>query len=91
MRFDCIYVVAGHQKGQIAIYEIKGLRADHEPAGQILAKHLKTMTDVHDSPVVSIKFFGELSYESQKKIQVVSCDLDGVVYLTYYRDGMLGY
>lgn len=49
------------------------------------------MTDVHDSPVVSIKFFGELSYESQKKIQVVSCDLDGVVYLTYYRDGMLGY
>lgn len=48
------------------------------------------MTDVHESPIVSIKFFGDLSF-NQKKISVVSCDLDGVVYLTYYSEGILSY
>ena len=28
MREASIYILAGHQKGQIVLYEIKGLRAD---------------------------------------------------------------
>jgi hypothetical protein len=48
------------------------------------------VTDIHEHPVISIKFFGDLSY-TQKKISVVSCDLDGVIYLSYYKEGLIGY
>lgn len=62
--------------------------------GEILAtmavKHLKTVGDVHEAPVIAVKFFGDLSY-TQKKISVVSSDLEGVVYLTYYSSALLGY
>jgi hypothetical protein len=27
MRDACIYIVVGHQKGQVVLYEVKGLRA----------------------------------------------------------------
>ena len=54
------------------------------------SKHLKTVTDIHDCPVVSIKFFGDLSF-TQKRICVVSCDLEGVVYLSYFTDGIISY
>ena len=62
MRELSIFVVAGHQKGQVSLYEVKGLRADGEIVGQIVTKHLKTVTDVHEAPVVAIKFFGDHSY-----------------------------
>jgi hypothetical protein len=83
MRETSIYVVAGHQKGQVALYEVKGLRKYQEPVGLITSKHLKTINDIHEHPVISIKFFGDCSY-TQKRIQVVSSDLDGIVYLSYF-------
>ncbi len=62
MREACIYIVAGHQKGQIALYEVKGLKKYQEPVGIITSKHLKSITDIHEHPVVAIKFFGDLSF-----------------------------
>ena len=68
MREASIYVVTGHQKGQISLYEVKGLRSATDVQGGIItSKHLKTVSDVHDAPVIAIKFFGDLSY-TQKKI-----------------------
>jgi hypothetical protein len=66
------------------------LRENGEILASMTAKHLKTVGDVHEVPVIAIKFFGDLSY-SQKKISVVSSDLDGVVYLTYYSSAIIGY
>ena len=54
------------------------------------SKHLKTVSDVHQAPVISIKFFGDVSF-TQKKISVVSSDLEGIVYLSYYQEGILSY
>jgi hypothetical protein len=62
MREASIFIVAGHQKGQVALYEIKGLRAHKEPVGLITSKHLKTINDIHEHPVISIKFFGDASF-----------------------------
>ena len=58
--------------------------------GLITSKHLKTITDIHEFPVISVKFFGDVSY-TQKRIQVVSSDLDGIVYLSYFQEGILSY
>ncbi len=56
----------------------------------ISSKHLKTVSDLHEAPVISIKFCGDLSY-TQKRISAVSSDLEGIVYLTYFSEGMLNY
>ena len=40
--------------------------------------------------MISIKFCGDLSY-TQKRISAVSCDLEGIVYLTYFSEGLLSY
>jgi len=48
------------------------------------------VTDCHEAPIISIKFCGDLSY-TQKRISAVSCDLEGIVYLTYFSEGMLSY
>jgi hypothetical protein len=74
----------------VVLYEITGLLERGEILPTAAAKHLKTMSDLHLAPVIAVKFFGDLSY-SQKKISIVSCDLDGVVYLTYYQAAMIGY
>ena len=58
--------------------------------GIITSKHLKTITDIHEFPVVSVKFFADVSY-NQKRISVVSGDLDGIVYLSYFQEGILSY
>jgi hypothetical protein len=48
MRDTSIFIVVGHQKGQVVLYEIKGLRAYQEPIGIITSKHLKTINDIHE-------------------------------------------
>ena len=40
-----IFVVAGHQKGQLALYELKGIR--EEESSSVGFKHHKTVGDVH--------------------------------------------
>ena len=57
--------------------------------GSITTKHMKTVSDIHSCSVISIKFFGEVGPTS-KKISVVSCDLEGVVYLSHFRESMIG-
>ena len=72
------------------LYEIKGVREGEEVSGLVTSKHLKSVTDIHEGPVVSIKFFGDLSF-NQKKISIVSCDLEGIVYLSYFSEALIGY
>jgi hypothetical protein len=58
--------------------------------GIITSKHLKTISDIHEFPVISVKFFGDVAY-NQKRISVVSGDLDGIVYLSYFQEGILSH
>ena len=89
-------MVSGHVKGHLAIYEVKGLQSvekykdttvfdtlSDRVFGDVQAKHHKTLDDIHKTTIISIKFVGDFS----KDIQVVSCDLAGVVNLTTFTDG----
>ena len=63
-------VVAGHSKGQLVLYEIKGLARYQESTGtgllnNIQSKHIKTITDVHDGHVVQVKFYGEFARDKK--------------------------
>ena len=73
-----IYIVSGHLKGQIALYEIKGLleqeeflkrqntnnafiKASDNIFGNVSFKHCKTIDDIHDTTIASVKFVGDLT------------------------------
>lgn len=53
-------------------------------------KHLRTVADTHKGQVVQVKFYGEFKKENSA-VQVVSCDINGTVYLSKYVPGVLGY
>ena len=99
-----IFVVAGHAKGQISIYIIKGLfqqaeflarqnstsnvyKLQDNLFGNVQAKHCKTIDDISKTTIVSIKFVGEFS--TVKEINVLTSDLQGVVYLCTFSDGLI--
>ena len=88
-------VVAGHSKGQVVLYEIKGLARYQQSTGvgilnNIQSKHIKTISDIHASHVVQVKFYGEFARE-KRIIQVISCDLTGCVYLSKFTENVIGY
>jgi len=56
----------------------------------ITTKHLKTVSDIHQGQVIQVKFYGEFKKEA-RYINVVSCDINGTVYLSRYFDNVLGY
>lgn len=86
-----VFVITGHSKGQITLHEVKGLRAYSEvAANQVSSKHLKTITDIHAQSVVSVKFVGELG-PGISSLTAVSCDLDGVVYICLFQEGIVNY
>ena len=75
----------------MVLFEVKGIRAYQESnINQVSFKHYKTVTDIHASSVVALKFYGDLS-PSSKKISVVSSDLDGIVYLTHFTPTIISY
>jgi hypothetical protein len=53
-------------------------------------KHHKTIGDIHHSSVISIKFFGEMGSEATT-ISIVSCDIDGIVYICHFNEGILSF
>ena len=48
---NLLYVVTGQSKGQVCLYEVRGLPR-HGTMGAVSYKHIKTISDVHDTPVV---------------------------------------
>jgi hypothetical protein len=63
-------VVAGHSKGQLVLYEVKGLARYQQSTGTgllstIQSRHIKTIGDVHAGPVVQVKFFGEFARDKK--------------------------
>lgn len=99
-----IFVVAGHAKGQVSIYIIRGLfqqaeflaRQSSTAAskllqdnlfGNVTAKHRKTVDDIHQQTVVSVKFVGDFS--NSKDFHVLTSDLQGIVYFLTFSDGAL--
>jgi len=94
-----IYVVSGHAKGHIVLYEIKGLLVDRlgykevmkdvrdELLGNISFKHCKTIDDIHKTTVLQVKFVGDF----RRDLQVISCDLNGIVYLTGFEEGLFSF
>jgi len=86
-----VFIVTGHSKGQLCLYEVKGLRSYQEVnAGQVSAKLHKIIADIHAQSVVAVKFMGELGPGVQS-LTTVSCDLDGVVYVCVFKEGLMGY
>jgi len=55
--------------------------------GNVTAKHRKTIDDIHQQTVVSVKFVGDLS--NSKDFHVLTSDLQGVVYFLTFSDGVL--
>jgi WD40 repeat protein len=82
MKGNNIFVATGHAKGQVSLYELKGLHQNQE-YGSISGKHHKTIADVHQTSVIAVKFFGEIG-DQVPLLSAASCDLDGVVYLLYF-------
>ena len=93
---NTLYVIAGHQKGNTVLYEIKGLPKFVNQSNNLLnvnlitSKHLKTVSDIHQGQVIQVKFYGEFKKDA-RYINVVSCDINGTVYLSRYFDNVLGY
>lgn len=91
-----LFLVAGHVKGQISLFEIKNLAkfpATSQNASIITSvtfRHLKTISDIHVGQLVQVKFFGEFKRET-RYINVVSCDIAGTCYLSRFCDNVLGY
>lgn len=96
-----IYVCAGHAKGHVSIYIVKGLFQQAQffarqtsvsrnmsllnQSGNVQSKHCKTTDDIHKTAVVNIKFVGDFT----KDIMVVSGDLSGCVYMQIFKDGLI--
>ena len=53
----------------------------------VSVKHHKTINDVHGATLVSVKFSGDLM--NSKVFHIVSCDVNGLVYLTTFTDKLL--
>ena len=89
---NLLHVIAGHAKGQVILYEVKGL-PKHEKKkllNMITFRILKTVTDTHHGQVIQVKFYGDFRHDA-KQIHVASCDIHGVVYLSKYYDNVIGY
>ena len=92
---NLLHIVAGHQKGQVALYEVKGLpknpgKEKSNLLHMISFRNIKTISDIHSMHVTQCKFYGEFKREV-RQINVVSCDLEGTVYLSKFTEQILGY
>jgi hypothetical protein len=56
----------------------------------ITFRTLKTVTDTHTGQLIQVKFYGDFK-DGSRNINVVSCDIHGVVYLSRYFDNVIGY
>jgi len=57
---------------------------------KITFKNLKVVSDMAQGQLVQVKFFGEFKKESMF-INLVSCDINGTVYLSRYLEDVWGY
>lgn len=90
---NLLHVVSGHAKGQVVLYEVRGLAKTQSSSGlqgTVSVKHIKTVVDIHEGPVVQVQFYGVFR-GNNRVIQVVSCDMAGCVYLLKFVDDVLGY
>ena len=67
---NLLYVIAGHAKGNVALYEIKGLPKfasgqNSNLLNNISSKHLKTISDTHTGQVIQVKFYGEFRKDTR--------------------------
>ena len=53
---NLLHVVSGHAKGQVVLYELRGLPKFQSPGLQsnVYVKHIKTVSDIHEGPVVQV-------------------------------------
>lgn len=89
---NLLHVVAGHAKGQVVLYEVKGLprQETKKLLNLITFRTLKTVTDTHIGQMIQVKFYGDFG-SSSRNINVASCDIHGTVYLSKYFDNVIGY
>ena len=89
---NMLYIIAGHAKGQVILYEVKGLpRNDKKKLINMVSfRTLKSISDTHKGQIIQVKFYGDFT-EGTKNLHVVSCDINGTVYLCRYFDNVLGY
>jgi hypothetical protein len=66
---NLLHVVAGHAKGQVVLYEVKGLPKFEKKKliNMITFKVLKIVSDTHNGQVIQAKFYGDLKSD-QKNI-----------------------
>ena len=50
---------------------------------------MKILTDVSEGQIVQVKFYGEFK-KDQKYVQIITCDLTGIVYLVKFSENVLG-
>jgi hypothetical protein len=85
-----LFVVCGHQKGHLSLFEVKGLAHRQTPSTQhpqenssnVEYKHRKTLDDVHKDTVLQVKFCGDFT----KEICAVSCDIKAQIATTTFID-----
>lgn len=89
---NMLYIIAGHAKGQVVLYEVKGLPLNDKKKliNMISFRTLKTIQDTHNGQIIQVKFYGDFN-NTTKYLNVVSCDINGTVYLCRYFDNVLGY
>jgi hypothetical protein len=87
---NLLHIVAGHAKGQVVLYEVKGLSKFDKRGLIVTFRQLKIVTDTHVGQIIQVKFYGDFRRES-RSIRVVSCDINGIVYLSRYNENVLGY
>ena len=90
---NLIHIVAGHAKGQVVLYEIRGLpkyNTNQGLIGNVSVRHIRTITGIHEGQVVQAKFYGVFRKDT-RVVQIVTSDIQGTVYLLKLTDDVLGY
>jgi hypothetical protein len=82
-----LYIVCGHAKGHISLFEIVKFSQVESGDLKIESKHRKTVDDVHKAGVIQVRFIGDL----RKERVVASCDVDGKVCITTFIDSYVAY
>ena len=76
----------------MALYEVKGLpKFERKTLMNVVSfRHLKTVSDTHMGQIIQVKFYGDFKQQA-RSVSVVSCDINGIVYLSRYTENVLGY
>lgn len=87
-----LHIIAGHAKGQVVLYEVKGLPKTEQKKllNLVTFRCLKIVADAHIGQMIQVKFYGDFRSDS-KNVNVASCDIHGTVYLLKYFDNVIGH